>query len=100
VLPRGHSSNRANYGCDLSVQADCEVLYESFEVLDLPLPDCLRTTVNDAVAKLVESLEPAPDRGILCFFVLSSVVSFVVILLRSPVDLRGPSHNTAAQNSA
>src|SRR6266516_6421402 len=32
------------------------------------------------------------------FFVLNCVVSFVVILLRFPVDLRGPSHNTDAQN--
>ena len=35
-----------------------------------------------------------------CFFVLNSVVSFVVILLQFPVDLRGPSHNTDAQNIA
>ena len=32
--------------------------------------------------------------GSCVFFVLNSVVSFVVILLRFPVDLRGPSHNT------
>ena len=30
----------------------------------------------------------------------SRVVSFVVILLRFPVDLRGPTHNTDAQNIA
>ena len=85
MLPRGHSSNRANYGCDLSVQADCEVLYESFEVLDLPLPDCLGTTVNDAVAKLVESLEPAPDRGI------------SILLPADPVeDIREPSGRETA----
>src|SRR5437867_12697379 len=29
-----------------------------------------------------------------------SVVSFVVILLQFPVDLRGPTHNTDAQNIA
>jgi len=34
------------------------------------------------------------------FFVLHRVVSFGVILLRFPVDLRGPSHNTDAQNIA
>ncbi len=35
-----------------------------------------------------------------CFFVLNCVVSSVVILLRFPVDLRGLSHNTDAQNIA
>ena len=34
------------------------------------------------------------------FFVLNRVVSFVVILLQFPVDLRGPTHNTDAQNIA
>lgn len=33
-------------------------------------------------------------------FVLSLVVSFVVIMLQFPVDLWGPSHNTDAQNIA
>ena len=31
---------------------------------------------------------------------LNSVVSFVVIPLQFPVDLRGPTHNTDAQNIA
>jgi len=38
--------------------------------------------------------------GFRVFFVLNSVVSFVVILLQFPVDLRGPTHNTDAQNIA
>jgi len=40
------------------------------------------------------------DARILGCFVLNSVVSFVVILLQFPVDLRGPIHNTDAQNIA
>ncbi len=37
---------------------------------------------------------------LICSGGLNSVVSFVVILLQFPVDLRGPSHNTDAQNIA
>jgi len=34
------------------------------------------------------------------FLVLNSVVSFVVILVQFPVDLRGSTHNTDAENIA
>jgi hypothetical protein len=34
------------------------------------------------------------------FISRNTVVSFVVILLQFPVDLRGPTHNTDAQNIA
>jgi len=43
---------------------------------------------------------PWLTQGAGAFFVLNSVVSFVVILLQFPVDLRGPTHNTDAQNIA
>jgi len=39
-------------------------------------------------------------KGPIGFSVLNSVVSFVVILLQFPVDLRVPTHNTDAQNIA
>src|SRR5260370_37845166 len=43
---------------------------------------------------------PRFAQGSTCFFVLNRVVSSVVTLMRSPVDLRSPSHNTDAQNTA
>jgi hypothetical protein len=50
---------------------------------------------------------PAGERGIFSkrreiqrVSKLQGVVSFVVILLQFPVDLRGPTHNTDAQNIA
>ena len=39
-------------------------------------------------------------RWIFTFCRAQTVVSFVVILLQFPVDLRGPTHNTDAQNIA
>ncbi len=45
-------------------------------------------------------IDPPIHSGGRSGFALNRVVSCVVILLRFPVDLRDPSHNTDAQNTA
>jgi len=57
------------------------------------LSDAERKGLQGAKRPEPYAVAPADVQG-------SRVVSFVVILLRFPVDLRGPTHNTDAQNIA
>src|SRR5438046_9050101 len=49
------------------------------------------------VLRFTQGIVPQ-TRGAASFWLLNCVVSLVVILLRFPIDLRGPSYNTDAQN--